>query len=70
MFNTTSALLLHYTGRGVGGCNLPFGTVESALSYAASRYATEARVEERSTGKLVVKATRPDARHKFTLTQE
>ena len=68
MFNTTSTFLLHYTGDGCGGSCLPFNTVEEALAYAKTRYALEARLEERSTGKIVVTATRPDARYKFTLT--
>lgn len=57
---------LHYSGKGVGGCNLPFDSLFDALDYARSRYATEARIENQ-VGTVYV-FTRPDCRHSWRCT--
>lgn len=58
---------LDYRGKGCGGCNLPFKTVEDAIEYASWMYATEAKIESIVDGQLVTRTfTREDCRFKFT----
>jgi len=67
MFNNTAIFMLHYQSKRGGGSCLPFDTVSSAVTHAKQRRALSFRLEERSSGKIVMSGTRPSARHRFLM---
>jgi len=63
ILNEKKAYELNYTGRGVGGCCLPFDTIDEAVAYATGRHATTYEIIDSTTMKIIKSGRRKDRRY-------
>lgn len=57
---------LFYRGKGCGGVNLPFSTVEQARAHASEMGGTSYRIEDDETQAVLERGERPDCRYRWT----